>query len=84
MTAAFFVFQAASYNPHWQKIFVYVGLKVAGLKKEDNFYTYLKHFNTLTISWEDFIDGLLTNQSREILSEKANVRYKVKCRIQST
>ena len=40
------------------------------IKKEDDFYTNLKHFNTFTISWEDFIGGFWTNQIREILSEQ--------------
>ena len=40
------------------------------IEKKDDFYTYLKHFNTLTISWEDFIGGFLTNQSREIWLKK--------------
>ena len=40
------------------------------IEKEDDFYTYLKYFNTLTISWEDFIGGFLTNHIREIWLKK--------------
>ena len=43
------------------------------IEKKDDFYTYLKHFNTLTISWEDFIGGFLTNQSREIWLKKVTL-----------
>ena len=46
------------------------------IEKEDDFYTYLKHFNTLTISWEDFIGGFLTNQSREIWLKKVTLDTK--------
>ena len=46
------------------------------IKKEDNFYTNLKHFNTFTISWEDFIGGFLTNQIREIWLKKVTLDTK--------
>ena len=54
------------------------------IEKKDDFYTYLKHFNTLTISWEDFIGGFIDQSDQRNLAEKANIRYKVKCRIQPT
>ena len=46
------------------------------IEKEDDFHTNLKHFNTFTISWEDFIGGFLTNQIREIWLKKVTLDTK--------